>query len=143
MKTFEEYVQEGVVRKISPDIARSQALLDESEKKLKLLYKKISAMGVDDENANDYVEYCYNILLFLIRAKMFAQGYNASGKGAHEAEVGFAFTLGLTEHELEILNQLRYFRNGILYYGKSFDAEYARKIISYTKSTHAKILRKN
>ncbi|MBI2664883.1 hypothetical protein HYX10_06110 [Candidatus Woesearchaeota archaeon] len=95
-------------------------------------------MGVDDENANDYVEYCYNIIMFLVRAKMLQQGYASSGQGAHEAEVAFARNMGFGESELQLLDQLRYFRNGILYYGKRFDEGYAKKIVEFTEKVCSK-----
>jgi hypothetical protein len=90
-------------------------------------------MGVNDENANDYIEDCYNVLIYLIRAKMLKKGYSSSGQGAHEAEVAFSKELGFNNVEVQLLNQLRYFRNGIMYYGKRFDREYAEKIIGFTK----------
>ena len=96
-------------------------------------------MGIDDDNANDYVEYCYNIIMFLIRSKMFKSGYSSSGKGAHEAEVAFTRNLGFNDAEIKFLDQLRYFRNGILYYGKSFDKEYAEKVIDFTKRIYQKL----
>ncbi|MBU0471059.1 MAG: hypothetical protein KKF89_01825 [Nanoarchaeota archaeon] len=139
IKTFEEYAEEGIVRKISPDKQRAANLKQESERKYKSLLEMIQKMGVTNENANDYVEYCYNIIMFLIRAKMFEKGYNSSGQGAHEAEVSYTKKLGFTEPETQFLNQLRYFRNGILYYGKSFDKEYAEKVINYLEKIEKKI----
>ncbi len=133
VKLFEEFLEEGIARKISPDIQRAEHLRKESKRKQVLLKKTILKLGIDEENANDYVEYCYNILMFLIRSNMFEQGYRTSGQGAHEAEVAFARNLDFTDQELELLDQLRYFRNGILYYGKQFDKEYAEKIIDFTK----------
>ncbi|HDD70761.1 MAG TPA: hypothetical protein ENF94_01220 [Candidatus Woesearchaeota archaeon] len=76
----------------------------------------------------------------LIRAKMLSEGLNASGFGAHEAEVSYMRLLGFREKEVQILDQLRYFRNGILYYGKSFDEEYAEKIIGFTKRIYQKLM---
>ena len=93
-------------------------------------------MGIDDSNANDYVEYCYNILMFLIRAKMLKQGCTSSGQGAHEAEVAFTRNIGFSESDVRLLDQLRYFRNGILYYGKRFDKEYAEQIIKFTEKIY-------
>ncbi|MGE0793454.1 MAG: HEPN domain-containing protein [Candidatus Woesearchaeota archaeon] len=133
VKKFEEFIDEGIVKRISPDINRSENLLQESEKKYKLLNNNISKLGIDDDNANDFVEYCYNIIMFFIRAKMLEEGYSSSGQGAHEAEVAFARNLNLSEVEIEFLDQLRFFRNGILYYGKQFDKEYAEKVIKFTK----------
>lgn len=57
-------------------------------------------MGIDDDNANDYIEYCYNIIMFSIRAKMLEQGYTTSGQGAHEAEVAFSINLGFNKEML-------------------------------------------
>lgn len=136
MKTLEEYLQEGILRKNTPDTQRAEALQQEAKRKYASLQTNINALSVTDENANDYIEYCYNIILFLIRAHMYQQGYSAAGKGAHEAEVCFAKTLGIQETDIETLNQLRYFRNGILYYGKHFDAEYAQIIIEFTKKLY-------
>jgi len=96
-------------------------------------------MGIDNNNANDYIEYCYNIILFLIRAKMLKQGYISSGQGAHEAEVAFTRNLDLKESEVQFLEQMRYFRNGILYQGKRFDTEYAEKVIEFTKKNYLRL----
>ena len=139
MKSFEEYLSGGIVRKITPDTQRAKNLYLESKRKLKQLEKTINRQGIDDENANDYVEYGYNIIMFLIRANMFERGYTGSGQGAHEAEVSFTESLGLSKEEVRFLDELRYFRNGILYYGKRFDKEYALKIIEFVKQTIKKI----
>jgi hypothetical protein len=133
VKTFEEYINEGIIKKVSPNLQRAENLLQESDKKYFLLLKNISKLGIDDDNANDFVEYCYNIIMFFIRAKMFEIGYTSSGQGAHEAEVAFSRKLNLSEKEIEFLDQLRFFRNGILYYGKQFDSEYAKKVVDFTK----------
>lgn len=133
IKNFEEFIKEGIVNRISIDSNRINNFLLESERKFFSLNKLIKCLGINDENANDYVEYCYNILMLLIRANMLKKGYSSSGKGAHEAEVAFARNLNLNEAEISFLDQLRYFRNGILYYGKRFDKEYAEKVIKFTK----------
>ena len=76
-------------------------------------------------SANDYVESCYDILMFLVRAKLFSKGYSASGQRAHEAEVSYLRVLGFNENEVTFFNKLRYYRNGMLYYGTAIDKEYA------------------
>jgi hypothetical protein len=139
VKLFEEFIKEQIVKKISPDNQRAENLSLESERKYYLLQKTIETMGIDDNNANDYIEYCYNIVLFLIRAKMLKQGYTSSGQGAHEAEVAFTRNLDFKESEVQFLEQLRYFRNGVLYYGKRFDKEYAEKVIEFTKKNYLRL----
>ena len=136
VKSFEEFIKEGIVKRMSPDKQRAENLFLESERKYILLQKNIENMGIDENNANDYVEYCYNIVMFLIRAKMLEQGYTSSGQVAHEAEVAFVKNIGFNGSKIQFLDQLRYFRNGILYYGKRLDKEYAEKVIEFTKKTY-------
>jgi len=70
IKKFEEYIDRGITKKISPDIQRAQNLQQESKRKYALLKTQIKKLGVDDDNSNDYVDYCYNIIMFLIRSRM-------------------------------------------------------------------------
>ena len=139
IKFFKEFITEGTVKKESINQERAKSLVIEADRKFRLLKENIDKLGINKDNANDYVEYCYNILLFLIRAKMFMQGYSTSGQGAHEAEVSFARNIGFNEKDIQFLDQLRYFRNGILYYGKRFDKEYAEKVLEFTKRTFPKL----
>jgi len=141
VRQFREYVADGAVRRVSADAERSKSLLAESERRMRSLKEKIEKLGVSDENANDYVEYCYDLLMHAVRASMIAEGYNASGQGAHEAEVAYLRVLNFSEADVQFADQLRYHRNGILYYGKSLDAEYAEKAISFVKKHHPKLVR--
>jgi len=50
---------------------------------------------------------------------------------SHEAEVSFMRNLGFSESDVLFMNELRYFRNGIKYYGKIFDNDYAQKIYDF------------
>ena len=132
-KSFEEFVQRGVARRISIDKERAKNLLLKSRRKNVFLKEVLNKVGIKNDNANDYVEWCYDILMYLIRAKLYLDGYSASGLGAHEAEVSYLLGLKITEKEVQFIDQIRYFRNMILYYGKSFDEEYAKKVIEFTK----------
>lgn len=139
VKKFEEYLEQGLAKKTSPDHQRAENLRKESARKHAKLLKEIRIMGLEDEDANDFIEDCYDIIMPLIRAKMLEEGYNTTGKGAHEAEVAYARKLDLTENELETLDQLRYYRNGIYYYGKRFDKEYAEKTITFMERASKKL----
>ena len=139
IKQFEEFIKEGIVKKQSPDKSRAEFLLKESEKSYGLLLKKIKVLSVDDESANDFVKSCYDILMELVRAKMLLEGYNASGFGAHEAEVSYLRGLGFTEREVQFSDQIRFFRNGMLYYGTIMDQEYAEKVIAFTKTIYLRL----
>jgi hypothetical protein len=37
------------------------------------------------------------------------------------------------------MNSLRYFRNGILYYGERFDAEYAKKVLGFLEKVYPRL----
>jgi len=131
LKDFQEFIKLGIVKKQSPDKSRANDLVIESNRKFKSLLIFLDKIGLNDENANDIIEDCYNILIGLIRANMLLAGFNSSGSGAHEAEIAYLKILGFSEKNIEFANQLRYFRNGIMYYGKSFDKEYAEKVYAF------------
>ena len=133
IKYFESFLMEGIVKKQSPDKSRAEFLIKESEQSYDYLFELIKKMGVNDLNANDYIKKCHDIILGIIRAKMLIKGYNASGFGAHEAEVSYLRNLKFNETEVQFLDQIRYFRNGMLYYGTILDKEYAEKVIEFTK----------
>jgi len=133
LKAFNEYLKEGIAKKVTADYERAKNLQAESGRKNKSLKERIEKIGVKNENANDYVECCYDIIMYLLRAKMYIDGYTTGGKGAHEAEVAYMRMLGFDEKDVRLMDELRYFRNGIMYYGSAMDKEYAEKVIAFTK----------
>jgi len=139
LKLFEEYLKIGVVKKIKVDFNRAKSLILNSERKINSLNEKLEKIGVRDDNANEYLENCYDSIMLLIRAKLFLEGYNSSGVNAHEAEVSYMRNLGFSENDTLFMNQLRYFRNGMLYYGIQLDKEYAEKVINFTKKLYTKL----
>ena len=141
LKLFENFIKEGIVIKIKKNIERANSLIKESKRKSNSLKENLEKVGIKNENANDYVEYCYDILMYLIRAKLYIKGYNASGQGAHEAEVAYLRVLKFNEKDVLFLNQIRYFRNGIMYYGTLLDKEYAEKVIEFTKRIYSELIK--
>lgn len=133
LKTFDEYIKEGTAKKQSPDKMRARSLIAESADSYKILLSFIEKMGLDDNNANHVIKNAYDILMELIRAKMFLDGFGATGKGAHEAEVSYMAEIGFSGKDVDFANDLRYFRNGIMYYGKRFDKAYAEKVLAFLK----------
>lgn len=133
IKKFEEYIKQGIVKIISPDLQRAKSLIIDSERKMKVLERQLNGLGIDNDLANEYILICYDSLMLLIRSKMLVKGYNASGLGAHEAEVSYLRNLGFTDMEIGFIDKMRYFRNGMLYYGSILDEEYAKKVIEFTK----------
>ena len=139
VKGFEEFIKEGVVKVQAPDKSRAKFLITESENSYRLLSELMEKIKVEDHSANMFVKSCYDILMELIRARMLLDGYNASGFGAHEAEVAYLRILGYSETEIQFVDQLRYFRNGMLYYGTILDQEYAQIVIKFTKKNYNKL----
>src|SRR3989338_1878792 len=136
MKSFEDFMKEGVVKKVSINRERARNMVVESERRMRSLDEHLKKIGIRDENANDYVEYCYDIIMHLLRAKMYLDGYSSSGQGAHEAEVSYMKMIRFSEKDVRFADQIRYFRNGILYYGTTLDREYAHKVIDFAKKVY-------
>ena len=139
VRRFEEFIKEGVVKVQAPDRSRAKFLITESGNSYRLLSELMEKIKVEDHSANMFVKSCYDILMELIRARMLLDGYNASGFGAHEAEVAYLRILGYSETEIHFVDRLRYFRNGMLYYGTILDQEYAQIVIKFTKKNYSKL----
>lgn len=136
---FESYLTKGIIKKITPDKPRAEFLRKESETSLEGLRERIRVMGIDNKNSNSIIKDCYDILMELIRAKLLLKGYKSSGQYSHEAEVSYLKKLGFREREISFLNELRYFRNSVTYYGKILDKEYAQKVYNFLIKIYPKL----
>ena len=114
---FEEYLKEGIVKKQRPDVSRAKFLIEEANKSFLGLKQRIEKIGINELNASSIVKDSHDIILELIRAKMLLGGFSASGTHAHESEVAYMDKLGFSKTEIEFMNEIRYLRNGVLYYG--------------------------
>ncbi|MBU2638395.1 MAG: hypothetical protein KJ955_05455 [Nanoarchaeota archaeon] len=139
MAVFGEFIKARIVTKQTPDKPRAKFLLREAENSYSHLLEVISKISISDSNANDYIKSCYDIFMEMIRAKMLVDGYKASGRGAHEAEVAYMRGMGFKEADVQFADQVRYFRNGMLYYGTIQNKEYAEKVIEFTKRIYPKL----
>jgi len=142
IKDFDEFVQNRTVKKQSIDKSRAEFLLKEAENSYEFLLEKIKKIVLTDKNSNDFVKSCHDIIIEIIRANMLLKGYNESGSGAHEAEVAYMRVLGFDESIVQFADQIRYFRNGMLYYGTVLDKEYAEKVIEFTKKIYSELKEK-
>lgn len=138
-KPFEEYLKKGIIRKGSVNRPRAHFLMEEAELTYKGLRKRIKVMGIDDETANSIVKDCYDVLMELIRAKLLLAGYRSAGQYAHEAEISYLRKLGVPDNEISFLNDLRYFRNSVTYYGKLLTVEYAAQVVAFTENFYPKL----
>ncbi|MBU3907155.1 MAG: hypothetical protein KKA64_02790 [Nanoarchaeota archaeon] len=140
VKQFEDFIMGGVVKKQSPNKSRAEFLVSESKRNYYTLRESLKKIGLKEENANDFIKSCYDILMEITRAKMLLDGFNASSFGAHEAEVSYLRILGFNENEVQFVDQIRFFRNGMLYYGTRLDKEYAERVLDFLHKNYPKLL---
>ncbi len=137
LKTFEEFVKKGVVKKQSPNLERAKSLMNEAIRKKDFFDKVIKKFSVENTDSNYLVETSYDILIELIRSKLFLKGFNSSN--SHEAEISYMRNLGFKEPDINFMNSLRYYRNGIKYYGRVFEKEYALKVYNFLIKLYPKL----
>ena len=138
-KEFDYYLEKNIVKKISPDKSRAKFLLNESDTSFEGLLERVKIIGINDKNANSIIKDCYDILMERIRYKMLFEGYSSVGSYSHEAEVSYFMQLGFSESETSFLNELRYLRNSVIYYGKILDTEYAQKVFKFLNKVRLRI----
>ena len=137
MKAFEEFVKTGIIQKQSPNKERAKALLKEAEDKKKFIDLTIKNIPKEEMNANFIIDYSYDTLMELIRAKMFSEGFNS--KSSHEAEVSYLKNLSFSESEIRFMDELRYNRNGIKYYGRIFEKEYGENVLKFMREIYPRL----
>lgn len=136
---FNYYLEQGVVRKQSPNIPRAEFLTTETSKAFIGLKTRIEKLGIDEFSANSIIKDIHDIIVQKIRAKMLLEGFNASGNFAHEAEVAYMAVLKFSDYEISFVNELRKARNGITYYGKMFSEKYAEDCYKFLISINNKL----
>ncbi len=142
IKNFGDYVNEGIVRTQQPDLSRAKYLIEETKKSYSSLNLFVKNVNIDNNTANTIIKLCHDIIHELIRAIMLKKGYNAVGNGAHEAEVSYLKLISFSEKEVWFIDQLRYSRNSITYYGKILDKEYAEKVFKFLIKNYLRLLKK-
>lgn len=140
-KKFEEYINEGIVKAQQPDLSRAKFLIDETDKSFTSLNLFVQNVKITENTANTIVKLSYDIIMELIRAIMLKQGFKAIGNWAHESEVSYLRKIGLKENDIWFVDQLRYSRNSINYYGKILDKEYAEKVFEFLNKTYPILLK--
>lgn len=139
IREFLEFVEEGTAKKQTPDISRAKSLMQETGRSYAFVNEIVKTIGITDDNANDIIKLCYDAVMELVRAEMLIEGYNAAGQGAHEAEVSYLRRLKFNEADIQFMDQVRFFRNKITYYGKSLDKEYGESVFTFIKQFYPKL----
>ena len=139
MKEFEYFLRAGLIKKQSPNIDRAISLIKESDDKKNFLELTMRKIPSDKMNSNFVIESCYDIIMELVRAKMFISGFKS--ENSHEAEVSYLRNLSFSEEDISFVDELRYNRNGIKYYGRIFEKDYADKVLEFMKSAYYRLKR--
>lgn len=137
LKKFEEYIKLGIVKQQTPNRARAKSLVKEAEDKKKFLQTAITIIPSEKMHSNFIVDSCYDTIIELIRAKMFIDGFNS--KTSHEAEVSYMQRINFSEYETKFMDELRYNRNGIKYYGSQLSKGYAEKVLDFLNKVYPKL----
>ena len=138
-KEFEYYIKNKIVNDGPINKSRAEFLIKESQNSFEGINERVLKMGIDNKNANSIIKDCYDAIMELIRAKMLLNGLNASGSYAHEAEVSYLGKMGFPEDDIRFMNELRYHRNSITYYGKILNKEYAETVVGFLEKIYPKL----
>ena len=139
LKNFKEFIIDKTVTEVSPDFSRASSLTKDSEKAYISLKEIMEKVGINENNINTMIKLCYDIVMDMIRAKMLLKGFKAEGIGAHEAEVSYLRELEFSENDVQFCDQLRFFRNRIMYYGKNLDKDYLEKVLEFLDDIYNKL----
>ena len=136
---FKYFLEQGVVKKQSPNYPRAEFLVKEADKSFIGLKRNTEKIGIDEFNANSIIKDIHDIIVQKIRARMLLDGFSSSGNFAHEAEVAYMNILNFSDYEVSFVNELRKARNGITYYGKMFESSYAKDCYKFLTSILPKL----
>lgn len=136
---FDYYLKKKIARKQSSNIPRAEFLIKETQKSFIGLKDRVEKLGISEFNANSIIKDIHDIIIEKIRAKMLLDGYNTSGNFAHEAEVAYMKSLDFSDFEVSFVNELRQARNGINYYGKIYEKDYANSCYDFLIQLNLKL----
>ena len=140
---FFQYRRWSKIRKdAEKNLKEIQEIKKKAEQELENHIKKIKEIPIEnipkeEMNANFIIDYSYDTLMELIRAKMFSEGFNS--KSSHEAEVSYLKNLSFSESEIRFMDELRYNRNGIKYYGRIFEKEYGENVLKFMREIYPRL----
>jgi hypothetical protein len=137
VRDFNELIKKRIVKKQSPNKDRAMSLIQESDSKYDFLNITLNTIPKEKINSNVIVDHCYDILMELIRAKMYFDGYNAGN--SHEAEVSYLKILEFLDADIRYMDELRYYRNGTKYYGTKLDVAYSKQTVKFMNKIRIKL----
>ncbi len=133
MRTFKEFVGQGIVKRRKKDEARARSLVESAEKRKNVMEKYLP---LNQETAVHIIEESYDVMRELLEAKLSKEGYKSYN---HEAVIAYLAELGFSQEEILFADRLREVRHGTKYYGKNVSMEYAQKVKDFLESIYEKL----
>lgn len=133
MRTFEEFLKQGLIKKKTKDESRADNLIKGADERKKVMEKYLP---LNDETAVKIIEECYDIIRELLEAKLSREGYKSYN---HEAVVSYLTNLGFSKEELIFVDKLREIRHGTKYYGKKVRLDYAQNVKKFLDRIYLKL----
>ena len=129
MKEFEEYVEEGKVKKQSANKAEARSLRVQAIRRFK---QQVKDKEITSENSTFIFEDSYEPLRQHLQSFIAENGYKPY---SHEAIIAYAQENNeLTSSETNKMNQYRKLRNDIRYRGETSTKNKAQKMKQITKN---------
>ncbi len=134
MRDFSFFLAAKDVKKQSPDRHLANALIKESEDRLKL------AKDLAKTQKPKYtVENAYEAVRELIDAILYSEGYKSY---SHEASIAYLGNLNFSATDVERVDRLRELRNGIKYRGEDASQEDATEALIISEKMIKKLMEK-
>ncbi len=119
-----ECIETNSVKEITPDIQRSNSLIETAEDRINLIQE------INEKNCNFVFEDYYTSLLEVLQALVLRKGYLI----LNHLCLGYYLRDVLKRDDLYmIFDDLRYKRNSLTYYGNKMDFETAKQTIEKCK----------
>ena len=131
METFESYIGQGIVRKVSPNKERAKKLIKDGKNRLgdveQLNIEKLPKLVFEN---------IYDAIRDFLLAILLNEGYNTN---SHEAPISYLFKKGFDVYTINKLDKFRYKRNGSKYYGEEITISEAREIKEFCSQIKDKL----
>lgn len=133
MRSFKEFLEQGMIKEREKDEARARNLIKSAEKRKSVMEKYLP---LNEETAVQVIEESYDVIRELLEAKLCKRGYKRYNR---EAVVAYSAELGFSEEDVLFVDRLREIRHRTTYYGKSVTSEYAQKVKDFLGGIYEKL----
>jgi hypothetical protein len=135
MKSFDEFIKLGAIKKRGKDDLEPQSIIREAEDRLSYYNK----LPLDEKGATYVTENLYEVIRGLLDAKLLKEGFKSY---SHEATVSYLAKLNFPLSDIIFLDELQKIRNQIKYTGFKVDLEYSKKVSKFVNRIYKEILKK-